>query len=214
MKTPYSPRNQRFSNEAHAAARTLFYPLMFEVRPSAIKWKDHSVSDGGESAVMDGQLGIDRTAKVSHPGLAGPLEHVIQERFRKIEWARKRDITITAMNNASGQPSELYKLKSGLFVYGYFDDCRREFGEVIAVYVEAILDIIGRGLIETGNEYNPRSDQNFVTLKFDDLWANGAVRYHKRAEQTSVTAVSRSRPHWSGASHKVGQVQSRFSFSE
>ena len=214
MRTPYSPENQRFTNEAHAAARTLIYPSLFDVRPSAIEWKDHSVSDGGESSVMDGQLGIDRTAKVSRPGMSAPLEHVIQERFRRMRFAGFRDITITEMNNASGQPSELYKLKSGLFVYGYFDICGCSFGEVIAVYVEAILDIIGRGLVRPGKEHNPRSDQNFVTVKFDDLFAHGAVRYHKRAAQTTVTGVSRSRPHWSGAAYKVVQVQSRFSFAE
>ena len=215
MKTPHSNENQAFTDSAHSLAKSLIYPAFFGVKPSAITWAGHNVADGGVSAVLDGQLGVDRTAKVMRDGHAGVFTTSVQERFRRMRYERFRDITITKENKLSGQLSELYKLQSGLFVYGYCDVDESRFGEVVIVNVEILMDAISRKVLDISEEENPRTRQTFVTVKIDRLLeVPGLVRWHRRPGATFVSQIARARPYWSGASHKSCQVQSRFSFVE
>jgi hypothetical protein len=126
-----------------------------------------------------------------------------------------RDITVTKENKLSGHLSELYKLQSGLFVYGYCDVDEGRFGEVVILNVEILMDAISRKAFRIDEEENPRTRQTFVTAKIDRLLeVPGLVRWHRKPGSTSVTQLARARPHWSGSSHRSAQVQSRFSFSE
>lgn len=212
MRTPYSLENQRFSDAAHAAARGQVYPDVFGVRASAIEWVDHHVGDGGVSAVLDGQLGIDRTAKVSRGGCLGSFDTIIQERFRRMEYAVHRDITITEVNRLTGHLSEMYKLKAGIFTYGYFDNASTCFGEVVVVNVEMLVDAIVRERVRVGRKVNPRTDQTFLTVRIESLLdVPGMVRWHSFGAAARPSSVLRSRRHWSGSAHKVGQAQARLS---
>lgn len=189
MYTPYSTRNQSFSDAAHAAAQSLVYPAMLDCERELLSFDSSSVSDGGEKAILDGQMAVDRIVSVTVSGLRGPIEHMIQERFRRQEYARFRDITITEWNHASNQKSELYKLKAGVFLYGYFDDERNSFGEVIAVNTSALLMAIGRRSVSYTKAINPRSNQSFLCLKFDSLHEAGLVAWHldTRSKGTEAT---------------------------
>ncbi len=169
MLTPFSQGNQDFSNRAHAAARSLVYPKIFDCDGSLLSFDDASVSAGGEKAILDGQMAIDRLVKVTVNGLREPIEHTVQERFRKPRYAPFRDITITEWNHASGEKSELYKLKCGMFLYGYYDDQQGKFGEVIAVDTAALLVAMSSRKLKYTVEENPRTMQTFVCLKFDHL---------------------------------------------
>jgi len=178
MRTPYSLGNQAFSNAAHEAAKTLVYPQLFNCEPDDISFATTSVADGGENAILDGQMAVDRLVHVTSRNLHGKITHTIQERFRREKYSRFRDITITEYNHASGRQSELYKIKSGIFVYGYFFPATGTFGEVVAIDVTRLLMAISSGSIRFDTETNRRSDQAFITLKFDDLHDSNVVVWH------------------------------------
>ena len=154
-----------------------------------------SVADGGEKAILDGQMAVDRIVHVTVSGLRDTIDHVVQERFRRPQYARYRDITITEWNHASNQKSELYKLKAGIFLYGYYDEDRGTFGEVIAVNTSALLHAITTGRMKLPVEENRRTKQTFVCLKFDALHAAGVVMWHskKHLEQQAAALWQRSR---------------------
>ena len=182
MQTAYSDSNQEFSDAAHMAARSLIYPILFNCEPQKIQFKSVSVSDGGANAILDGEMGIDRIMRIHVNGLRQPVEHTIQERFRKPVFAQFRDITVTEWNHSSNLPSELYKIKSSLFVYGYFNPVSLSFGEVVAVDTAKLMLMITRGSIAFNVQHNPRSKQDFVCLTFDVLHDHGLILFHHRAD--------------------------------
>lgn len=189
MYTPYSPQNQSFSDAAHEAAQSRVYPALLDCDHSLLSFDSSSVGDGGEKAILDGQMAVDRIVSVTVSGLRGPIEHMIQERFRRPEYARFRDITITEWNHASNQKSELYKLKAGVFLYGYFNANDESFGEVIAVNTSALLMAIGSGGVRYTTGTNPRSNQSFLCIKFDALHEAGAVIWHRNPEEERRLAL-------------------------
>ena len=184
MYTPFSEANQKFSDIAHEAARSLIYPNLLESGQSSIEYKSVSVGDGGLNAILDGEMAVDRLVKVSVDGLRGPLEHSIQERFRKPKFAKYRDITITEWNNNSGIKGELYKLKAGIFLYGYFDALSSTFGEVLAVDIPKLLLALTTHSIPFFPERNGRTGQSFICLDFDLLHDAELVLYHHKPQET------------------------------
>lgn len=182
MFTPYSSDNQDFSDLAHIAARSLVYPEMLGCDEHVMSFESASVSDGGEKAIMDGQMAVDRIVKVSVEGLRGPIEHIIQERFRRTSYARYRDLTITEWNFATNQKSELHKLKAGFFLYGYFDETTSTFGEAIAVNTSAMLLAIQRKTVYYDTRVNQRTRQTFICLTFNSLIKSGVVVWHRKQD--------------------------------
>jgi len=104
--------------------------------------------------------------------LKHPLKFLIQERFRKPSYSRFRDITITEWNLLTEKPSELYKIASGLFVYGVVkvnkNDVPCGFSSVYIMDVVKLLLWIS-GYIGVELEVNPRSKQRFCILKVEEL---------------------------------------------
>lgn len=180
MFTPYSQDNQDFSDKAHAAAQSLVYPHLFKCDQASMEFERASVSDGGEKAILDGQMGVDRLVKVTVRGLRNPIQHTVQERFRRPGYRTYRDITITEWNHASSTPSELYKIKSGIFVYGYFDEENHAFGEVIAFDVTAFLMAITTGRLPYGRNRNGKR-QDFISVTFKALHDANLVVWHGNA---------------------------------
>jgi len=189
MYTPYSSHNQSFSDAAHAAAQLLVYPALLGCDHGLLSFESFSVSDGGEKAILDGQMAVDRIVSVTVPGLRGDIEHTIQERFRRPDYASFRDITITEWNHASNQKSELYKLKAGVFLYGYFHEQNGDFGEVIAVNTSALMVAIGNRGVRYTAATNPRSRQSFLCIKFDALRDAGVVMWHYNPEKERRLAL-------------------------
>lgn len=180
MPTCYSASNQAFSDAAHAVAQVIVYPKLFSCEADKISFERVSVSDGGEKAILDGQMAVDRIVRVTVSGLRGPLDHIVQERFRRAQFASFKDITITEWNHATNQKSELYKLKAGIFLYGYFDEAKGSFSEAIAVNTSALMHAITVGKLSHATAENPRTLQTFLCLKFDDLHNAGVVMGHWR----------------------------------
>lgn len=174
MYTRFEQHNQDFSDKAHAAAQSLVYPHLFKCDESRLTFDSASVSDGGEKAILDGQMAVDRLVKVTVTGLRHPIQHTVQERFRRPGYRNYRDVTITEWNHASNQPSELYKIKCGIFTYGYYYEEESRFGDVIAVDVSAFLMAMTVGGIEYTKKTN-RKKQDFICVTFDELHQAGVV---------------------------------------
>jgi hypothetical protein len=172
--TRFEQHNQDFSDKAHAAAQSLVYPRIFKCDESMLSFDSASVSDGGEKAILDGQMAVDRLVEVTVAGLRHPIQHTVQERFRRPGYRNYRDITITEWNHASNQPSELYKIKCGIFTYGYYYEEEKRFGDVIAVDVSAFLMAMTVGSIEYTKRTN-RKKQDFICVTFDELHQAGVV---------------------------------------
>lgn len=174
MYTRFEQHNQDFSDKAHAAAQSLVYPKLFQCDESRLSFDSASVSDGGEKAILDGQMAVDRLVKVTVEGLRHPIQHTVQERFRRPGYRNYRDITITEWNHASNQPSELYKIKCGIFTYGYYYEEEHRFGDVIAVDVSAFLMAMTTGGVAYTKKTN-RKRQDFICVTFDQLHEAGVV---------------------------------------
>jgi len=174
MRTPYNIKNQRFSNSAHYAARKYIYPSIFGT--NNLSYTNTLLSQGEKEAILDGELGIDRIVKVSSPSFPKGLPFTIQERFRKPEHAKFRDISIPKWLHKSNRPGELYKLSAGLFVYGYYDEPKDMFLEVVAVSVIDLMMGLANGTIKYTKGTFEAKDQTFIGINFDELKKSGAVR--------------------------------------
>lgn len=179
MRTNFSSSNAAFSDKAHIAAQTQIYPHVFNTSSENITYETVTLSenpDDQRSKILDGELAIDRVINVSLKTFPFPLSYTVQERFRKTKFKKYQDITITEYNHNSGLPSELYKLSGGLFVYGYYDDEKDKIDQFVVFSSSALLVNIASGVLKIDKRgINPRSNQSFVTFKFDTLRKHGLI---------------------------------------
>ena len=182
--TPYSTANASFSNLAHQAARECVYPHIFP--KSTIEFTDTLLGTSERNRILDGEMGVDRIVHVETPPLKMPLDYMIQERFRDPKYQKYHDITITEWNERTNLPSELYKIKAGIFLYGYYDRYLNSFPEVIAINTTDLLYCISTDQIRFTRRNNPRSDQSFVTFKFEDLIRLNIAIYHSKNNSPAV----------------------------
>lgn len=184
MITPYSNKNAKFTDKAHKSAQTILYPKIFN--GNELIFDDLTDWETPQNEILDGQMGVDKIIKVSTDRFKEPFTFTIQERFRQIKFASYRDLTITEWNNSSDLPSELYKITAGLFVYGYFDDTNEKFGEVIVIDTTLTLYKLSQQKLQYKSDFNPRSNQTFITLKFEDLINSNLVVYHYNKPQNGL----------------------------
>lgn len=176
MRTAYSTANAQFSEAAHEAAKQQVYPNLFRSRN--LRFESTLVGTNDRNDILDAQMGVDRIVHVTVPNLQAPLAFTVQERFRKLAFQRYKDVTVTEFNHGTGQPSELYKITSGLFVYGYYDEASDSILEAIAVNTTGLLYRVARGEIHYSTRHNRRSDQSFFAFTFDALKKAGVVDFH------------------------------------
>lgn len=180
MKTRYDTKNAEFSDNAHIAARALIYPNVLNVSADKLEFESTILGDSDKGNVMDGLMGIDRIVKISKfdNRLRGKIQLTIQERFRRVQFARYKDITITEWNYNSNLPSELYKISANYFVYGYFDENSGVFLDVITVNVPSMMSSICNGGLKYTISRNTKN-QTFLVVSFDALHAARCVVYHQ-----------------------------------
>lgn len=179
MYTPFSNTNAEFSTKAHNLAVAKLYPQLFGVSPERLAFdEDTLLASSQRGQILDGEMGVDYVARLTVEPLGAPLQVSIQERFRRANYARFRDVTITEWNRRSNLPSELYKIASGIFLYGYLNEKQDDFLEAIAFNVTDLLVALASGKLPTDKQYNPRSDQDFICLTFDTLLDSNLVMYH------------------------------------
>lgn len=181
-KTIYQPENAEFSDKAHIAARTKLYPYIFNKHHNQLLFENISSDTSPKGRILDGEMGVDRLLKVTVPDLRNPLVFTVQERFRRPSYAKFKDITITEWNNASNQPSELYKINAGIFLYGYYDINTNAFIDAIAINTTDLLIMLAKQQIEFSSNSNQKQ-QNFLTFKFDDLYKADLVLYQLSKQQ-------------------------------
>ena len=92
-------------------------------------------------------------------------------------WQSRRDITFTEWNTRSNLPSELYKMKAQLFVYGFYDDQEDAISEVVAVNVAGFVVALSRGRLKYDIRTNTRTGQTFMAVLATDLRAAGCVAW-------------------------------------
>jgi hypothetical protein len=175
MPTPYSSSNQAFSDAAHQAAQSLIYPCVFKTGQPNLAFESTSLSTSPKNAILDGEMATDRIVKVTVKTLCHPLQFTVQERFRKPQYASFQDITITEWNCATNLPSELYKLNSGMFVYGYFDQNTNVFVDWVAFNTVGLLYQFATAGAVFRIQSNPRSNQDFYTVSFAFLQSTGLI---------------------------------------
>lgn len=190
MNTPYSIDNQAFSDRAHCLAREAIYPSLFDAAADALTFDDVTGVEAERNKVLDGEMAVDKIVNVTVHGLGAPLIFTVQERFRRPDAARFRDITITEWNNNSNKPSELYKIRAWLFLYGYYDaDCNHFVGETVVVNVPALWLRLATNQIEYASGRNPRSNQRFITVSFDALREYGLVEWRQIWPRRQIVAL-------------------------
>lgn len=174
-RTPYSLEQQKFSNAGHLNAQRTIYPELFHVQRDQLEFV---VLDEEEAKEQDCEHAIDRLVRVSVTGLKGKIVFTVQERFRNTKYAPYQDITITEWNHRSNLPSELYKIRADLFLYGYYNFPSDSMLQVIAFHVSPFKARIAQKTMAFDTGKNEK-DQTFITVKFTDLIRSGVVEFHK-----------------------------------
>lgn len=169
-KTPFSDVNKDFSEAAHTNAKNSIYPKLFSMPPDSLSFEvQEDLLTSQRWSVLDGELAIDRIVKVTTIGLRSPIEITVQERFRKPQYQKFQDITITEHNNATNETGELYKLKAHYFVYGYYDKDKNKMLDAVAVNIPSLLVKLANKKLVYSHGKNTRSNQDFIGIKFADL---------------------------------------------
>ena len=190
-RTLYEQDNADFSNRAHIRARDVLYPRIFNVRREHLQFEDTLLAQSDRAKILDGEMGVDRIVRVTIHNLYAPLMFTVQERFRRPEFAKYQDMTVTEWNHASNSPSELYKINAGLFVYGYFDERSGRFLDAIVIGVTEMLLALAQGRLRYERRRN-KKQQSFLALRFEDMEKAGIVRYWLARERE---ATPLGRPH-------------------
>lgn len=181
-RTPYQKENGDYSDKAHQLAQRIIYPRLFQTHEDDITYEEDTLLEESErGAVLDGEMGIDRIVKVKVKGLNGSIPFTVQERFRRPKYASYRDLTITEWNHLSNLPSELYKIRANIFLYGYANhsDTPNGFIEAIAIDTTQLLVKIARREMQYKTQTNPKG-QSFLAFTFENLEDAGVVLWHKR----------------------------------
>lgn len=168
MKTDYNEKNGAFSLYVHEFAKVQIYPLLF---PGCEIEVDHL--DGSKEDMEDK---VDVKVRVKKKGFKDWFEFTIQERWRRPRYSRYRDITLTEFNNASGRSVEFYTGVMQFFLYGYFDQSKERFGEVVYIDVAKLRHKICTDEVSYTLNINEK-DQNFAAIKFNDLSMTGCIEW-------------------------------------
>lgn len=178
VRTKFDRDHSKFSERAHQAAVRQVYPEMFDGAPEdsvVVKSPAHMESDEDEQ--LDMRFKIDRILESEFDDFRGNVPITVQERFRNPEYRRYRDLTITEYNVQSDAESELHGILANIFVYGYYDDDEDEIIEAIAVNIPTLFLALSNRDIDYRRNTNPKN-QDFISFRFEDLHAIGAVIYH------------------------------------
>jgi len=183
VRTPFDATNAGFSGKAHLAAREQFYPRLFNTSPGSLKFVD-TVMDGTErNRILDGEMAVDRMVYVTKTDLHHPLTFTIQERFRRPQYKRYQDLTITEHNGCSGMPSELYKLTCGIFVYGYYSEQNDKILQALAINTSGLMYSFAVGDLTPDSKKINCKEQTFLSFLFDQLYRKGLVLFSYTSPQ-------------------------------
>lgn len=208
-RTYYDKSNGRFSLKAHMSAKEKIYPKIFPHGTiKSIKHENGSKADLREK--------IDVKVIVEQNGIE--VCYTIQERWRRVEYANKRDVTITAYNNESGIAAEFYKGEMHFVLYGYWDEKKDEFGEVIFCNFPAMRYKQLIGTLYPGRKINPKG-QDFFTYHFSVLrnkdcveWSNFELKKQllpqSASDKTDYLELQKQVLHWQNEYNRIRKLAS------
>lgn len=174
-KTLFEIHNARFSDMAHEAAIRKIYPLFFK---NGFTCESTSLYKSKEYAFLDGKKKIDRIFHFdTHKGKG--ISITVQERFRRAEYYKNRDITLTEYNYESGVISEVFAIEAMYFVYAYYNHKTDSFGESIIINIAKLLRDVVNDKIKFTRKMNKKK-QSFLCFDFDDLIKSGISEFHQK----------------------------------
>jgi hypothetical protein len=176
--TPFSQKNFDFSYKAHLRAQTDIYPLLFKTDRQHLEF---TALPEDQARTLDGDMGTDRIVEVTVHNLRAPLTFLVQERFRRPNKYGFPDITITEWNHNSDLPSELYKIKAGLFLYAGYIEQEDRFTEAIVTSVCPMLVHLAQGNLDFTRHANSKN-QTFMAIKVASLEKFNLIHLHKKWE--------------------------------
>jgi|DEB0MinimDraft_3_1074331.scaffolds.fasta_scaffold00033_22 hypothetical protein len=168
----YDQQRSNFTNEAHQAAKQTIYPRLFPNKH--VTFENTLVGTNTRNDILDGQLGIDCIARVHIPNEHAPIPFTIQERFRDPQYQSRQDVTIRKMN-PSGELSEMYKIASMYFVYGYYNRHHKKMLQAIAINTAIMMRFLALGRLPYRQQTNGVNQTTFITINFADLRSYGAI---------------------------------------
>jgi hypothetical protein len=176
--TPYSQKRRDFSDRGQLKAQSTIYPLFFGKSQDQL---DFESIDDKKAEDMDREEGCDKRVRVTVAGLVDKLAFDFQYRFREPRYIDYQDITMTEWNYKSNLPSELYKIRAHLFLYGYYDIATDRILEAMIFHVSPVLVQIAQGKMAYRRKTNDK-EQSFITISFEELSRSGAVAFHMRGD--------------------------------
>lgn len=183
--TPFSQKDFDFSGKAHLRAQTDIYPLLFKTDRQHLEF---TALPEDQARTLDGDMGTDRIVEVTVHNLRAPLTFLVQERFRRPNMHGLPDITVTEWNHNSDLPSELYKIKAGLFLYAGYVEHEDRFTETIVVSVCPLLLHLAQSNLPFSRHLN-KKNQTFIAILVTELKRLNLVHLHlKWSRQVDLNA--------------------------
>ncbi len=184
--TPFSQRDFDYSYKAHVRAQTDIYPLLFKTDRQHLEF---TALPEDQARTLDGDMGTDRIVEVTVHNLRAPLTFLVQERFRRPNKYGLPDITITEWNHSSNLPSELYKIKAGLFLYAGYNEQADQFTEAIVLSVCPMLVHLAQGNLSFTRHLN-KKNQTFIAILISALEKLNLVHLHEKWEGINQRGVA------------------------
>lgn len=131
----------------------------------------------GKDSYLDTQIGVDYIVEVENPRLQKEVQFWIQERFRTVKYQSYQSVTLIENNCYSGNLSEVYKSKAQFLVYGYYDEETEILVQVVVVSLPQLFQKIAMNQINFEIIKNKQTNQNFISVKFDELRKHGLIVY-------------------------------------
>ncbi len=187
MSTPYSKENAKFSLLGHNNAIENVYPYFFNQYTEKFICEDTTTfNNPGDlrSKIYDGEMARDCVFLIKKDSFLSPIQISFQERFRRIKYLNYQDLTITEHNNITNIPSELHKLSCDFMLYGYYNDINNIIEQCVIIDIPRFkLKLINGELIGWNRNYNTRTEQKFITVKFDILKENDLILWEYNPKQ-------------------------------
>lgn len=191
MPTPFDAANKSFTDTAHRAAMRIIYPKLLNCLAEDIEEDLDNFENSERGKLLDGEMAIDYVIKVPSPyttPITGKkLSHYVQERFRRPSFSKFNDVTVTEWNWLTNKPSELYKLRAPMFLYGYYDEIADDFPQAWALSVAHMMlcmqhGVWGKQRIRNRN----KKEQTFLALPIGTLIEKHAVLWRYQAAKATA----------------------------
>jgi len=163
----FTPENDAFTRRAHERAREEIYPRFL---PDDWVMRDLFGTD------RDYYDDEDYEVRIFKPELEEPMTLSVQERFRRMQFADYREVTIAV--SYGDMELHLSDSAADLLVYGYYDDEAGELGETVVVSVSDLKYALAVGRVDVEIQHHGSKDHAFACLPIEDLIDAGATVLH------------------------------------